>query len=111
MACRLPVRVPPTRHTVRSNLNGLSKRSMQWSAVAAMEHTDQPLYLSESSDQPFGDFLRQLRRAEGWSQAELAEHAGLSLRGVADLERGINRRPRRETLLALARAFGLTGED
>jgi predicted ATPase/class 3 adenylate cyclase/DNA-binding XRE family transcriptional regulator len=55
--------------------------------------------------------VRQLRRAVGWTQAELADRAGLSLRGVADLERGINRHPRRETLLALTQAFALTDED
>lgn len=76
-----------------------------------MEHTDQPLHLSESLDRLFGDTLRQLRRAAGLTQAELAERASLSLRGLADLERGINHHPRRETLLALARAFGLAEED
>jgi predicted ATPase/class 3 adenylate cyclase len=76
-----------------------------------MEHTDRPPYPSDSADQFFGDILRELRRAAGLTQAELAERASLSLRGVADLERGINRHPRRETLIALATAFGLTGED
>jgi class 3 adenylate cyclase/tetratricopeptide (TPR) repeat protein/DNA-binding XRE family transcriptional regulator len=63
------------------------------------------------SGQPFGDLLRQLRRASGFTQAELAERANLSTRGLSDLERGINRAPRRETLLALADAFGLTEEE
>lgn len=76
-----------------------------------MEHTNHPLHPSEPSDRLFGDILRQVRRAAGLTQAELAERAGLSLRGLADLERGINRHPRRETLLALARAFGLSEED
>jgi class 3 adenylate cyclase/tetratricopeptide (TPR) repeat protein/DNA-binding XRE family transcriptional regulator len=73
-----------------------------------MEHTDQPLHSSEPSDRLFGDILRQLRRAAGWTQAELAERANLSLRGIADLERGINRHPRRETVLALAEALELS---
>jgi predicted ATPase/class 3 adenylate cyclase/DNA-binding XRE family transcriptional regulator len=75
-----------------------------------MEHTDQPLHSSESSDRLFGDLLRQLRRAAGWTQAELAERANLSLRGIADLERGVNRHPRRETVLALAEALELPEE-
>ena len=61
--------------------------------------------------QLFGDTLRQLRRAAGLTQAELAERANLSIRGLSDLERGINRSPRRETLLALADAFGLDREE
>jgi class 3 adenylate cyclase/tetratricopeptide (TPR) repeat protein/DNA-binding XRE family transcriptional regulator len=72
-----------------------------------MEHNDQPLHSSESPDQLFGDILRQLRRAAGLTQAELAERANLSLRGIADLERGINRHPRRETVHALAEALEL----
>jgi class 3 adenylate cyclase/tetratricopeptide (TPR) repeat protein len=75
-----------------------------------MEHTDQPVHSSESSDRLFGDILRRLRRAAGWTQAELAERANLSLRGIADLERGINRHPRRETVLALAEALELPEE-
>jgi tetratricopeptide (TPR) repeat protein/transcriptional regulator with XRE-family HTH domain len=59
----------------------------------------------------FGDTLRTLRRATGLTQAELAEKANLSLRGLSDLERGINRHPRRETLLALADAFGLAEDE
>ena len=66
---------------------------------------------SEASGQLFGDILRQLRLACGFTQAELAEHANLSIRGLSDLERGVNHSPRRETLLALADAFGLAEED
>ena len=75
-----------------------------------MGNTSEAPNNSRSSDQIFGDTLRTLRRAAGLTQAELAERANLSPRGLSDLERGINRYPRRETLLALADAFGL-GED
>lgn len=68
-----------------------------------MGHTNLPV----ASDQTFGDVLRTLRRASGLTQAELAERTNLSTRGLSDLERGINHAPRRETLLALADAFGL----
>ncbi len=37
---------------------------------------------------PFGDLLRRLRLAAGLSQEALAERAGLSARGISDLERG-----------------------
>jgi hypothetical protein len=38
----------------------------------------------------------------------LAEAAGLSLRAVSDLERGIHRTARKDTALLLTRALGLT---
>jgi class 3 adenylate cyclase/transcriptional regulator with XRE-family HTH domain len=62
-------------------------------------------------DSPFGDLLRPLRRAAGLTQEELAERARLSVRGLSDLERGINRYPRRETVLALADALQLAPEE
>jgi predicted ATPase/transcriptional regulator with XRE-family HTH domain len=74
-------------------------------------NTNQLPESSRSSDEIFGDALRTLRRAAGMTQAELAERANLSLRGLSDLERGINRYPRRETLVALADAFGLVEDE
>ncbi len=41
----------------------------------------------------------------------MAERAGLSTRGISDLERGVNRTPQRETVTRLADALSLTGED
>src|SRR5215469_1457261 len=76
-----------------------------------MGDTNRTPSASGSPDQVFGDTLRTLRRATGLTQAELAEKANLSLRGLSDLERGINRHPRRETLLALADAFGLAEDE
>src|SRR5919202_1118773 len=55
----------------------------------------------------FGTLLRDFRRAAGLTQEALAELAGLSARGVSDLERGLHRAPQRETLSRLARALGL----
>lgn len=51
---------------------------------------------------PFGDVLRRLRIGAGLTQEALAERAGLSVRGISDLERGVNRTPRRDTLALLA---------
>jgi transcriptional regulator with XRE-family HTH domain len=42
---------------------------------------------------PFAVLLQQYRQAAGLSQEELAERAGLSARGIADLERGVRRSP------------------
>ena len=41
----------------------------------------------------FAVLLRRYRIAAGLSQEELAERAGLSRRGISDLERGQRRRP------------------
>src|SRR5262249_61928605 len=45
----------------------------------------------------------------GRTEEERAEQAGLSLRSVSDLERGINRTARKDSALMLASAFKLTG--
>jgi transcriptional regulator with XRE-family HTH domain len=60
---------------------------------------------------PFGDLLRGLRRSAALSQEELAERAGLSLRGISDLERGVRRAPHLTTVRLLAEALALTGAD
>ncbi len=59
----------------------------------------------------FGAALRRSRLAAGLSQEALAERAGLSARAVSDLERGINRAPRADTLALLADALCLGPED
>jgi predicted ATPase/DNA-binding XRE family transcriptional regulator len=59
----------------------------------------------------FGTVLRQLRTAAALSQAALAERAGLSLRGVSDLERGVRRAPYLHTVRALADALELCPAD
>ena len=55
----------------------------------------------------FSRLLRQARTAAALSQEELAERAGVSARGVSDLERGLRRAPRLETVRMLADALGL----
>lgn len=55
----------------------------------------------------FGRLLRHERTLAALSQEELAERAGLSARGVSDLERGIHRTPRLETVRMLADALAL----
>jgi non-specific serine/threonine protein kinase len=55
----------------------------------------------------FGALLRAARLAAGLSQEALAASAGVAVRTVSDLERGINHAPRRETLEALARTLQL----
>jgi predicted ATPase/transcriptional regulator with XRE-family HTH domain len=60
---------------------------------------------------PFGALLSRHRRAVGLTQAELAERAGISSRAVSDLERGVKRRPHRETIALLAEALGLGPDE
>ena len=55
----------------------------------------------------FGELLRRHRLAVGLTQEELAEQAGLSARGIADLERGARTRPYPATLQRLVQALGL----
>ncbi|MBM2616708.1 tetratricopeptide repeat protein [Actinoplanes sp. LDG1-06] len=47
-----------------------------------------------------------LRLARGMSQEQLAEKTGLALRTIGDIERGITRRPHRETLRVLFDGLG-----
>jgi predicted ATPase/transcriptional regulator with XRE-family HTH domain len=55
----------------------------------------------------FGTLLRRYREAAGITQEALAERAGLSVRGISDLERGVRQSPRRETVDLLAVALAL----
>ena len=52
-----------------------------------------------------------LREAAGLTQEEAAARAGMSVRGLSNLERGQVARPRRTSLDALATALGLTERD
>ena len=54
--------------------------------------------------------LRHHRLAAGFTQEGLAEAAGLSARGVQDLERGVSTKPRADTIRMLAEALGLDAE-
>src|SRR6516164_7641777 len=60
---------------------------------------------------PFGELLRRARKVAGLTQEELAERAGLSRRGIADLESGARQRPRKDTVALLVAALGLAGEE
>lgn len=55
----------------------------------------------------FGELLRHHRLAASLSQEALAEQAGLSVRGISDLERGARSHPYPETIRMLADALRL----
>lgn len=67
--------------------------------------------VTPGSARDFGSLLRRSRRAAELTQEALAEQAGLSVRGIQDLERGISQTPRSATVERLADGLGLTGED
>lgn len=62
------------------------------------------------SDTSFGDLVRAYRRAAGWTQEELAERTGLSVRGISNIEGPARHTPRRDTVQLLANALGIEGE-
>ena len=66
-----------------------------------------------ATDRPstFAGWLQRYRAAAGLSQEALAERAGLSPRGISDLERGRRTRPYYDTVRLLSDALGLTAEE
>ena len=58
-----------------------------------------------------GDLPRRLRTAAALSQEELAERAGISVRGLSDVERGVVHAPRLETVRLLADALRLEATE
>jgi tetratricopeptide (TPR) repeat protein/transcriptional regulator with XRE-family HTH domain len=55
----------------------------------------------------FGVLLRRYRLASGLSQEELAQRAGLSVRALANMERGRTKRPYKRSVRLLAEAMAL----
>jgi predicted ATPase/DNA-binding XRE family transcriptional regulator len=66
--------------------------------------------MATTSALTFGALLRRHRLAAGLTQEALAERAGVSARGVQDLERGVHAAPRADTVRMLADALGLEDE-
>jgi transcriptional regulator with XRE-family HTH domain len=66
--------------------------------------------MTTTSSSTFGALLRRRRLVAGLTQEELAERAGLSARGVQDLERGVRLAPRPETVRLLVDALQLSAE-
>jgi tetratricopeptide (TPR) repeat protein/transcriptional regulator with XRE-family HTH domain len=65
-----------------------------------------------TDDRPqFASLLRGYRLASGLTQEALAERAHLSARAISDLERGLKRSPRRDTVELLATALSLSPRE
>jgi transcriptional regulator with XRE-family HTH domain len=75
-----------------------------------VEHTDEYDPLDEQ--RPARNFRRiaALRIERGWTQEELAEHSGLSVRTIRNLELGRVQNPRRSSVDLLVNALGVTQE-
>jgi len=59
----------------------------------------------------FGDLLRHYRVEAGLTQEDLADHSGVSVRTISDLERGLKQTPRQVTISLLAQALGLSDDE
>ena len=67
--------------------------------------------MTRGQDAPFGTKLRQLREAASLTQEELAARAGLTAKGISDLERGERQRPYPHTVRSLADALELSEDE
>lgn len=63
------------------------------------------------SERGFGHLLRSWRVKSGLTQEQLAERAGLSVRGISDLERGMRRAPYLRTVGLLADVLELSPKE
>ncbi|MDQ3923581.1 MAG: helix-turn-helix domain-containing protein, partial [Actinomycetota bacterium] len=63
--------------------------------------------MTRGQDAPFGARLRRLREDASLTQEELAQRAGLTAKGISDLERGARNRPYPHTVRSLANALEL----
>ncbi len=59
----------------------------------------------------FGERLRRYRLAAGLTQQALAERAGISIRSISDMECGVRRTPRHDTIHLLSTALVLSDDE
>ena len=86
-------------------------RQLAFRCVFCMTTSRAVLLVGGSHISRFGTALRHYRVSAGLSQEGLAERAGLSVRGISDLERGARTFPRLETVRMLANALELSERD
>lgn len=65
--------------------------------------------VTEGRTMTFGELLKGLRSEAGLTQEELAEAAGVSVRSISDLERGVYLTARKQTASRLADGLALAG--
>ncbi|HEV2238158.1 MAG TPA: ABC transporter substrate-binding protein, partial [Ktedonobacterales bacterium] len=67
--------------------------------------------MASAQPRSFGQLLKHYRIAAGLTQEALAERAGLAVRSISDLERGLRHRPYADTLGKLVAALQLSMEE
>jgi class 3 adenylate cyclase/tetratricopeptide (TPR) repeat protein/DNA-binding XRE family transcriptional regulator len=67
--------------------------------------------MSSAERETFAALLKRFRARAHLTQEELAEAAGLSVRGISALERGVNRGARKDTIDLLAAALDLSAQE
>ena len=67
--------------------------------------------MDASTGSTFGELLRSYRSSANLTQEDLAGRTGLTPQAIGLLERGERRRPHKHTVVQLAKALGLTGQD
>jgi transcriptional regulator with XRE-family HTH domain len=60
---------------------------------------------------PLGLKIKELRTERGWTQKELGRRSGIVRESISAVEIGKSRKPSGETLIKLARAFGIRPEE
>src|SRR5947208_588652 len=80
-------------------------------AIAALRPRKRAGRMETASSPTFATLLRRSRQAAGLSQEELAERAGVSVRTIGDLERGVSQAPRKDTVDLLAQALALAAPE
>ncbi len=89
------------------------QRRIGRTAVGGPAHDERPLprrIMSDHATTAFGHLLKSHRLAAGLTQETLATRAGISARGIRELEHG-ETAPRRDTAQRLAQALGLSPEQ
>src|SRR3954469_457456 len=104
-ACGSPATTPTTHLalpfcpplTGTSHLSPARRSVLRWRPALGPSPAPHPPRvgpaMSIPTPSPIGLLLRRLRTAAALSQKELAERAGLSVRAVSDLERGVHQVP------------------
>src|SRR5215218_1009595 len=83
----------------------MQERVLYCAAPRTFRRRRRPMAIGEAAG--FGAVLRRHRLTAGLSQEALAERAGLSVRGLSDLERGARHAPYPATVARLADALSL----
>lgn len=99
-------RVLEKNHEITCGMRGMSVFNTKGKRSRRQELCGMPV-----TSQSFAVMLKQLRTAHGMTQEELAERSGASVRSISDLERGISRFPRKDTVQLLADALQLSPDE